>query len=178
MHNFSSIETKNGRRKSHNLPYSFSLLFHFVLCSCFSMEILITYVTIKSIKYKRGHNTTRGTLGIPQYRKHILPNFIPWIGFANGDLRSLSTFTSTAGALVADQTNAGETGRWAVTAGKRNVWCGGGGGTGLPPLSLVFEWDFPVHFELGNSLVDCVAPGHSVSSKVRPLPSGCPWIAS
>ena len=71
--------------------------------------------------------------------------------------------------LVADQIDAGETGLRAVTAGKRNVWCGGGGSTGLPPLSLLFEWIFPVHFELGSSLVDCVAPGHTVSSKVRPL---------
>ena len=62
-----------------------------------------------------------------------------WLGFANEDLRSLSTLTSTAGALVADQTDASETGPSAVTAGKRNVWCGGGGGAGLPPLSLVFE---------------------------------------
>jgi len=33
-----------------------------------------------------------------------------WLGFANEYLRSLSTLTSTAGALVADQTDAGETG--------------------------------------------------------------------
>ena len=38
---------------------------------------------------------------------------------------------------MADQTDAGETGPRAVTAGKRNVWCGGGGGVGLPPLSVV-----------------------------------------
>ena len=57
-----------------------------------------------------------------------------------------------------------------MTAGKRNVWCGGGGGEGLPPLSLVFELIFPVHFKLGSSLVDCVAPGHTVSGKVGPLP--------
>ena len=30
----------------------------------------------------------------------------------------------------------------AVTAGKRNVWCGGGGSAGLPPLSVIFEWIF------------------------------------
>ena len=40
---------------------------------------------------------------------------------------------------MTDQTDAGETGPRAVTAGKCNVWCGGGGGAGLPPLSLVFE---------------------------------------
>ena len=33
-----------------------------------------------------------------------------WLAFANEDLRSLSTLTSTAGALVADKTDAGETG--------------------------------------------------------------------
>ena len=69
-----------------------------------------------------------------------------------------------------DKTNVGETGPRAVSVGKSNAWCGGRGGTDLPPLSLVFEWIFPVHFELGSSLVDCVAPGHTVSSKVRPLP--------
>ena len=49
-----------------------------------------------------------------------------------------------------------------MTAGKRNVWCDGGGGAGLPPLSLLFESIFPVHFNW--------AEGHTVSSKVRPLP--------
>ena len=35
---------------------------------------------------------------------------------------------------MADQTDAGETGPRAVSAGKlSNVWCGGGGGAGLPP---------------------------------------------
>ena len=61
------------------------------------------------------------------------------IGFANEDLRSLSMLSSTAGKLVADLTDEGETGLRAVFAGKCNVWCGGGGGAGLPPLSLVFE---------------------------------------
>ena len=30
--------------------------------------------------------------------------------------------------------------------------------------------NFPVHFELGSSFVNCVVPGHTVGSKVRPLP--------
>ena len=34
---------------------------------------------------------------------------------------------------------AGNLGLEAVSAGKSNVWCGGGGGASLPPLSLVFE---------------------------------------
>ena len=38
---------------------------------------------------------------------------------------------------MADQTDARETGLRAVSAGKSNVWCGGVGGVGLPPLSLV-----------------------------------------
>ena len=41
---------------------------------------------------------------------------------------------------------------------------------GLPPLSLGFELVFPLRFELGSSLVDCVAPDHTVSSNVRPKP--------
>ena len=40
---------------------------------------------------------------------------------------------------MAYQTEAGETGPRAVSAGKCNVWCGGGGGTGVPPVSLDFE---------------------------------------
>lgn len=80
-----------------------------------------------------------------------------------------SMLSSTAGTLVADQTNAGETGSRAVSARKCNVWWGGGGGMGLPPLSLVFEWVSSVCFELGSNLVYCIAPGHMVSSKVRPL---------
>ena len=43
-----------------------------------------------------------------------------------------------------------------MTAGKGNVWCGGGGSAGLPPLSLIFEGIFSVQFELGSSLVNCV----------------------
>ena len=35
-----------------------------------------------------------------------------------------------------------------VSAEKCNVWCGGWGGTGIPPLSLDFEWVFSVCFEL------------------------------
>ena len=38
---------------------------------------------------------------------------------------------------MADQTDAGETLPRAVSAGKCDVWCGWGGGAGLPPLSLV-----------------------------------------
>ena len=57
-----------------------------------------------------------------------------WLGFANEDLRRLSTLSSTAGTLVADQTDAGETGLRAVSTGKCGVWCGGGGGAGLPCL--------------------------------------------
>ena len=40
---------------------------------------------------------------------------------------------------MADQTDAGEAGPRAVSAGKCNVWCSGGGGASLPPLSLVFK---------------------------------------
>ena len=40
---------------------------------------------------------------------------------------------------MADQTDAGEAGPQAVSAGKCNVWCSGGGGASLPPLSLVFK---------------------------------------
>ena len=40
---------------------------------------------------------------------------------------------------MADQTDAGETGPRAVSTGKSNVWCGGGGGAGLLPRSLAFE---------------------------------------
>lgn len=43
-----------------------------------------------------------------------------WLGFENEDLRSLSTLTLTAGTLVANQTDVGETGPRAVTAGKSN----------------------------------------------------------
>ena len=51
----------------------------------------------------------------------------------------LSTLLLTEGTLVAEQTGAGETGPHAVSARKCDVWCGGGGGADLPPLSLVFE---------------------------------------
>ena len=40
---------------------------------------------------------------------------------------------------MADQSDAGETGPRAVSAGKSNVWCSGGGGAGLPPPSLFIE---------------------------------------
>ena len=84
------------------------------------------------------------------------------------DLRSFFTL-STAGTFVADQADAGEAGPRAVSAGKCDVWCGGGGEEGLPPLSFVFERFSPVRFELGSSLVDLVTSGHTVSIKVRAL---------
>ena len=40
---------------------------------------------------------------------------------------------------MADQTNAGETGPQTVSAGKCNVWCGGGGGAGLPALIVLLN---------------------------------------
>ena len=68
-----------------------------------------------------------------------------------------------------DKTDVGETGPRAVSVGKSNAWCGGRGGTGLPPLSLVFEWVSSVRFKLCSSLVTCVVPDSMVSSKVRQL---------
>ena len=39
---------------------------------------------------------------------------------------------------MVDHPDARETGPRTVSAGKSNVWCGGGGSADLPPLSLVF----------------------------------------
>jgi len=67
----------------------------------------------------------------------------------------------TAGVLMADQTNAGETRPWAVTAGKRNVWCGGGGrtsrylgGDDLP----IWKHDQPIIAGTSRSWLRCWKP--------------------
>ena len=53
-----------------------------------------------------------------------------------------------------------------MTAGKRNVWCGGGGGAAFLHCLLSLS----KFFLSTSNLVDCVARGHTVSWKVRPLP--------
>ena len=90
---------------------------------------ILSYFGHKEMSYK-----LKGNL-----KKVVSSSSSSWLVFANEDLRSLSTLTSTAGTLVANQTDAGETGPRAVTAGKSNVRCGSGSGSDLPPLSLVFE---------------------------------------
>ena len=89
-----------------------------------------------------------------------------------------------------DKTDGGETGPRAVSVRKSNAWCGGRGGTGLPPLSLVFEWVSIVRFKLCSSLTSglCGARLHGQQqgqttacgrcSRWWVTSSGCPWITS
>ena len=93
----------------------------------------INFYTIRIFNFDILPSTMFGWKGI------VLSFIYSWLGFANEDLWSFSTLSSTAGTLVADHTDAGETGPRAVSAGKSSIWCGGGGVAGLPPLSLVFK---------------------------------------
>ena len=79
--------------------------------------------------------------------------------------------TPTAGPFVAEQANAGQAGPLAVLAHVGQVWVFGGGSIHLSfhRLSFFFEGVSPVLFKLWSSLVECVVPGVSISSHVRPL---------
>lgn len=77
--------------------------------------------------------------------------------------------TSAAGTFVADQTDAGKADPWAVSAEQGGVRSEGGGGVGFPPLMLVFKYLTSIPLKLSSGLVDCVAPGTTVCSQVRPL---------
>ena len=79
-------------------------------------------------------------------------------------LGRLSTLSSAAGTLVAYQTDAGKADLQAVSAGKGVFWSGGGGGAGLPPLTLFFKCLLSVLLKLGRGLADCVAPCMSRSA--------------
>ena len=57
---------------------------------------------------------------------------------------------------MADQTDTGKEDPREVSAGKGDIQSGGGG-AGLPPLSLVFECLSFILLKLGRGLVDCVA---------------------
>ena len=70
---------------------------------------------------------------------------------------------------MADQTDAGKADPRAMSTGKGDVRCGCGGGAGLPPLSLVFKCRPSILLKWGSGVVDCVAPGITVGSQVRPL---------
>ncbi|PFX33228.1 Tyrosine kinase receptor Cad96Ca [Stylophora pistillata] len=71
--------------------------------------------------------------------------------------------------FVADQTDPGKADPRAVSAEIGNVRSEGGGGAGPPPLSLVFKYLMSILLKLSDGLVDCVAPGTTVCSQVRPL---------
>ena len=78
--------------------------------------------------------------------------------------------TPTSGPFVAEEADARQAGPRAVSAHVGQVWIfGGGSSLSFPPLSFVFEGVSPVLFKLWSNLVDCVAPGVSVSGHVRPL---------
>ena len=78
--------------------------------------------------------------------------------------------TPTADPFVAEEAAARQAGPRAVSAHVGQVCVfGGGSSLSFPPLSSVFEGVSPVLFKLWSSLVDCVAPGVSVSGHVRPL---------
>ena len=78
--------------------------------------------------------------------------------------------TPTSGTFVAEEADARQAGPRAVSAHVGQVWVfGGGSSLSFPPLSFVFEGVSPVLFKLWSNLVDCVAPGVSVSGHVRPL---------
>ena len=78
--------------------------------------------------------------------------------------------TPTADPFVAEEAVARKAGPRAVSAHVGQVCVyGGGSSLSFPPLSSVFEGVSPVLFKLWSSLVDCVAPGVSVSGHVRPL---------
>ena len=96
-------------------------------------------------------------------------NVFVWLGFANKDQegccrRRLHRPVRGWGGLC-------ETSRSrAVSTHLGQVWLfGGGSRLSFSALSFVFEGVSPVLFKLWSSLVDCVAPGFSVSGNVRPL---------
>ena len=70
---------------------------------------------------------------------------------------------------MAEQTDAGKADPRAVSPEKGGVRSEGGGGAGFPLLALVFKYLTSILLKLSSGLVECVAPGTTVCSQVRPL---------
>ena len=171
----------------HKLPFKFRVHATFVVCRCVRQP---KWFTVKSPKchlakslvawnselfFPKFHNAKKD----PKKSKVKDSSKIWAMVWYHGDClawlhkwrsaRLLST--PTAGPFVAEQANAGQAGPLEVLAHVGQVWVFGGGSIHLSfhRLSFVFEGVSPVLFKLWSNLVECVTPGVSISSHVRPL---------